>query len=71
MGKRNKDAYRDVVAAVERLHLDMDRKYSTPVGRLDEGGVNPCTGERVYNPSQPQKGRGRTQAKRRRGPLGV
>ena len=71
VGKRNKDAYRDLVAAAERLHLDMDRKYSTPVGRLDEGGVNPCTGERVYNPSQPQKGRGRTQAKRRRGPLGV
>ena len=70
VGKRNKDAYLDVVAAVERIHQDLDQKHSTALGRADEGAIDPSTGRRVYNPSQPKKGKGRPGRKRQRGVLG-
>ena len=70
VGKRNKDAYLDVVDAVERLVRELDLKHSKSADRADEGGVDPATGARVYNPSQPKNGQGRTGKKRQRGALG-
>jgi hypothetical protein len=72
VGKRNKNAYLDVVNAVERLIRELDLKHSKPADRaVDEGGVDPATGALVFNPSQPRNGRGRKQVKRRRGAGGA
>ena len=71
VGKRNKNAYLDVVGAVERLIGELDLEHSKPGDRADGGGVDPATGAVVLNPSQPRNGRGRRQVKRRRGALGA
>ena len=71
VGKRNKNAYLDVVGAVERLIGELDLKHSKPGDRADGGGVDPATGAVVFNPSQPKNGRGRRQKKRQRGALGA
>ena len=59
VGKRNKNAYLDVVGAVERLIRELDLKHSKPADRADEDRVDPATGAFVFNPSQPKNGRRR------------
>ena len=69
--KRNKNAYPDVVGAVERLVRELDLKHSKPADRAGEGGVDLATGAVVFNPSKPRIGKGRRQVKRRRGAGGA
>ena len=71
VGKRNKNAYLDVVGAVERLIGELDRKHSKPRDRADKGGVDPAAGTVVFNPSRPRTGRGLRQVKRKRGAGGA
>ncbi len=71
VGKRSKNAYLDVMDAVERVHRELDRKHSKPAERADKGGVDPVTGELVLNPSQPKHGKGKRGTKRAKGAHGA
>jgi hypothetical protein len=71
VGKRSKNAYLDVMDAVERVHRELDRKHSKPAERADKGGVDPVTGKIVLNPSQPKHGKGKRGTKRAKGALGA
>ena len=71
VGKRSKNAYLEVMDAVERVHRELDRKHSKPADRADKGGVDPVTGQVVLNPSQAKTGKGRRSFKRQRGAGGA